>query len=722
MKQRGENPHGISDIYRTLIGNLHEVVFSLNLKGTFTYINPVIENLSGYQVDQVVGKSFDIFVYPDDLPGLKSCFKRTLTGRSEAYEFRVVDRNGKVRNVHTSNRVIQENGKVVGLTGVMVEITDLKRTEQALLTAEAKYHTLIEQIPAAVYTDTIDEQSSTIYISPQITKLSGYTPDEWVADPALWGNILHPEDRERVLTENERTNRTGDRFLIEYRLIAKDGGVVWIRDEATILYDASSNPICWHGVMLDITEQKVAEIALRQRVEELAAFQDTVRDLAVQQDLFSLLRTIVERSITLLKVPSGFIYLYDEAKNDLVLSVEKGFAVTPGVRLKMGDGMAGKVAQTRQSLIVENYSVWEGRSPVYKDIPYHAVIEVPMLFGGELIGVLGVNDSTEIQCTFTETDAHLLLLFAGQAASVVHDARLVQGLQLELGERKRAEDSLREAEARYRALVEQIPAIVYTDSAENIGQTQYVSPQIKTIMGFDPDEWSKNNDLWTKVIHPDDYERVVSEYKRTFKTGEPFTAEYRMTSNSGQTIWVRDEAVLIRDKSGNPLFWQGILLDITERKQAEVALEESEERYHQLFDLSPDAIAVHSGGKMGLANNTAMRLLGVEKVEKIIGMPMMDFVHPDFRGVVKERTRQQIAEGKVVPVTEEKFIRVDGSSIDVEVTAAPIHFQDSLASLVIFRDITERKRAQNLQEAVYRIAIATETTKSLDDLFTQIHK
>jgi PAS domain-containing protein len=83
LKQHEENLPGSSDIYRTLVENLNEVVFSLTLKGNFTYINPVIEKLSGYQVDQVIGKSFDIFVYPDDLPGLKSSFKRTLTGESE---------------------------------------------------------------------------------------------------------------------------------------------------------------------------------------------------------------------------------------------------------------------------------------------------------------------------------------------------------------------------------------------------------------------------------------------------------------------------------------------------------------------------------------------------------------------------------------------------------------------------------------------------------------
>jgi len=296
------------------------------------------------------------------------------------------------------------------------------------------------------------------------------------------------------------------------------------------------------------------------------------------------------------------------------------------------------------------------------------------------------------------------------------------GVMVEITEQKKTEQTMLEAEAKYHTLVEQIPAIVYTDSAEQIGQTYYISPQIKTMMGYDPDEWALNNDLWTKAIHPDDRERVMAEYNRTFETGEPFTIEYRMTSNAGQIVWIRDEAVLVRDQSGRPLFWQGIMLDLTERKQAELALEESEERYHRLFDLSPDAIAVHSGGKILLANAAALNLVGAATPEEIIGKQMLDFVHPVYRKLVIERTRQQIAEGKVAPVTEEKFIRVDGTAIDVEVIAAPIHFQDSLASLVIFRDITERKRAQALQEAIYRIAIATETTKSLRDLFPQIHR
>jgi two-component system phosphate regulon sensor histidine kinase PhoR len=177
-KPRGGNQAGSSDIYQTLIENLNEVVFSIDLQGTFTFISPVIEQLSGYKVEQVVGKTFDTFVYPEDLPGVKSSFKHTMTGHPEPYEFRAFDRNHVIHNVHTSSHLIQENGKPIGITGVMLEITDRKTTEQALLDSETKYHTLVEQIPAAVYTDSIDEMSTTLYMSPQITRLSGYTPEE----------------------------------------------------------------------------------------------------------------------------------------------------------------------------------------------------------------------------------------------------------------------------------------------------------------------------------------------------------------------------------------------------------------------------------------------------------------------------------------------------------------------------------------------------------------
>ena len=122
------------------------------------------------------------------------------------------------------------------------ERRERERAEEALRRSEERYRTLVEQIPAVTYTQQIAEPGSsrtnpTLYASPQIESQSGYPPQSFVEDPELWMKILHPEDRERVLAEDRRTDETGEPFRMEYREIARDGGIVWIRVEAVIVRD-----------------------------------------------------------------------------------------------------------------------------------------------------------------------------------------------------------------------------------------------------------------------------------------------------------------------------------------------------------------------------------------------------------------------------------------------------------------------------------------------------
>lgn len=153
---------------------------------------------------------------------------------------------------------------------------------------------------------------------------------------------------------------------------------------------------------------------------------------------------------------------------------------------------------------------------------------------------------------------------------------------------------------------------------------------------------------------------------------------------------------------GNVAGLVGVIIDITERKQAEEALRESEERYRRLVDLSPDKISVLSEGKIVFINNAGAELLGVESPEELIGKPMMDIIHPDYKKIVKERIRQIEEEGKTAPLLEEKLIRLDGTVIDVEVTAVPFTFQGKPAVQAIARDITQRKRVEEALEAERR--------------------
>jgi PAS domain S-box-containing protein len=122
---------------------------------------------------------------------------------------------------------------------------------------------------------------------------------------------------------------------------------------------------------------------------------------------------------------------------------------------------------------------------------------------------------------------------------------------------------------RYRALVEQVPAVIYTDSAEVMYKTLYISPQLKTITGYTPKEWLEDDDLWTRSLYPEDRERVIEEYDRTFNAMQPSLSEYRLVTRNGRVIWVSDETRLVRDRKGKPLFWQGVMMDITARKRSE---------------------------------------------------------------------------------------------------------------------------------------------------------
>jgi PAS domain S-box-containing protein len=138
-----------------------------------------------------------------------------------------------------------------------------------------------------------------------------------------------------------------------------------------------------------------------------------------------------------------------------------------------------------------------------------------------------------------------------------------------LGKRGSRKNNQPTMEARYRALVEQVPAVIYTDSAENMFETLYINPQVKMMTGYTQEEWMTDNDLWNKLIHPDDRERVLEEYARTYNAQLPSISEYRIIARDGKIKWVSDETRLIRDRKGKPLFWQGVMVDITARKRVE---------------------------------------------------------------------------------------------------------------------------------------------------------
>jgi PAS domain S-box-containing protein len=136
-------------------------------------------------------------------------------------------------------------------------------------------------------------------------------------------------------------------------------------------------------------------------------------------------------------------------------------------------------------------------------------------------------------------------------------------------------DQLREAHETYRHLVEGIPAVLYVDANDDHSSNIYTSPQIEPLLGFTVEQWRDDPALWVDRMHEDDRERVLGEHRESLATGDPFRTEYRLLAADGREVWIHDEAVLVRGSNEDPLFWRGVMTDVTRTKRVEDRLRRS---------------------------------------------------------------------------------------------------------------------------------------------------
>ncbi|HEX4484772.1 MAG TPA: PAS domain S-box protein [Terriglobales bacterium] len=292
-----------------------------------------------------------------------------------------------------------------------------------------------------------------------------------------------------------------------------------------------------------------------------------------------------------------------------------------------------------------------------------------------------------------------------------------------------SENILPSIEARYRVLVEQIPAVVFMAFLDGGLSEAYVSPQIEQMLGFTQEEWLDDPLRWYQQIHPEDKERWSIEAAQTFFTGKPFRSAYRVMARDGRIVWFRCEAKLVRKNDGEPWFIHGVGFDITDLKETELALlretaererlqkkelenqiakaEQVESRLAAIVESSDDAIISKTlEGVITTWNAAAARLFGYE-AEEIVGRSIFTLV-PEEMIQREEEILQKIAAGKRIANLDVQRLTKDNRRVDVSLTESPIKGADGrvIGISTIARDVTEQKRNEERLRVTEKLATA----------------
>jgi PAS domain S-box-containing protein len=759
---------------RQLVDQLPAAIYRQDASGDqgSTYVSPSFSSLLGLDPDDFpIGFAafFDRMHQDDREVARRAAERAERTGEPMDIEYRLRRRDGEWTWIHDRSVLERDDeGRTRVWTGVLLDIGERKRLEASLRESEARLRTIVEQLPAAVYRLDRGGSGRFSYTSPRFAALTGLPadrPDETL-DTLL--ARVHPDDVAALRQAGDEADRTGRPFEAEYRLRGRDGAWTWVHDSSMLSDGGQGEPDAWHGVLLDISEQKRLQELLEESEER---FRSTFEGAGIGMSLtdpdgrifdanpaFCQLLgysrdELLEKTFVELSHPddhdvsraslSGHLrgetldYVFD--KRYIRKDGQVVWARLTTTALRHADGQlryiitqVEDITARREAEAALNASEARFRSTfegagigMTMASPERTILlanpAVGRLLGyapDELVGAsidslssavdakaekdlrrrlrAGEIDAFQIERRYWRKDGEEVSALVDVAAIRDHQG----GLEATIGQiqdvtaRKEAEAALRDSEARFRTLVQNDPDVISV--IDTAGDVVYMSPSARTAFGLTPEEMLGPWRSRAQFIHPDDREQALGLFDRV--DGEPgatASIEARLWHETLGWRWFQVTVANLLEDPGIAGYVFNVR-DITERKEAEAALGDSEALFRSIFEGAGIGMALSGpDGQIRVVNPAFEQMLDYGPGE-LTGLHVNTITHPDDLTLQIDNVRRALAGEIDTYQMEKRYLRKDGGVMWGQLHASVVRDERGAMRAIIgqVQDVTARREAE----------------------------
>ncbi len=604
-KQAAEALREAEARYRSLFEDVPVGLYRTTPAGQILDANAALILMLGYPDLETYRNVSAVNLYVN--PAVRREWQSLIDRQEVVRDFEVQARrsDGTVIWARDSARAVRDpNGQVLYYDGIFEDITERKQREEALRESELRFRNLFENSPDAIFVE--DFEGNVLDANAAACRLNG------MAHAALVGiNVMEliPADQREGAARDFSKMVKGEVDYLEDFSQVKDGRVVPVEIRVSHITYSSQPALLLH--VRDITERKRAEAALREsQARYRALFEDS--PISLWEEDFSAVKQRIEA-------------LRRQGVNDF----RAFFEAHPEVVV---EGMAAVKIVDVNNATLRLFGAGS-KAELLADLSRVIPPEARPLFQDELVQVAEGRKEFEWESVNRTLAGKLIHVNLHWLAAPGYEDTLAKVFVsiLDITERKQVEAALHEAEAKYRSLVEQIPAAVYVWELGEGGACLYVSPQIEQMLGLTVAEWLADPDLFFKQVHPDDRDRAIAAEDHSRTTGAPLYSEFRMLTRDGRAVWVRDQSVVLRDEAGQPRFNQGILLDITESKLTEEALQTANEKL--ILGMAELEQRTREIGMLNRLGDLLQTCLNAEEAYAVIGQSAQE-LFPDEAGAL----------------------------------------------------------------------------------------